>query len=108
MTQILLLGHGEKLVSKTIETESVVDRAIITKANNCLKMLLVDCWPLTCGTLQLGAQQIFRVWKPNYLCHNVRNKIIHSMQNSKIHEIKIEIKILTYSLKGDSSQFLKP
>ena len=86
--------HGEKLVSKTIETESVVDRAIITKTNNCLKMLLVDCWPLTCGTLQLGAQQIFRVWKPNYLCHNVRNKIIHSMQNSKIHGIKIEIKIL--------------
>ena len=102
LSQILLLGHGEKLVSKTIETESVVDRAIITKTNNCLKMLPVDRW-------QLGAQQIFRVWKPNYLCHNVRNKIIHSMQNSKIHGMKIEIEnTFPYLLKGDSSEFLKP
>ena len=44
LSQILLLGQGEKLVTKTIETESVVDRAIITKTNNCLKMLLVDRW----------------------------------------------------------------
>ena len=48
LSQILLLGHGEKLVSKTIETESVVDRAIITKTNNCLKMLPVDRWQLAC------------------------------------------------------------